>query len=110
MQLYTLLFATTAAATVVMDGEVVAATGTAVQSTNDAQTCAAVEDRVDCSSGVGARDSNFNMTEALCVNRGCCFDDSASASSGPVCFYPTEGKDIEVRSLLRCCVCLLGVE
>ena len=55
-------------------------------------TCAAVRDRVDCSSGVGGSDSGaVKLTQAQCTARGCCFDQSANSS----CFYPTEGRAVQ---------------
>jgi hypothetical protein len=72
-----------------------------------AATCASIQDRVDCSSGVGDPGTKIaNLTEAQCQQRGCCFDASAStrsssSSGGPQCYYGAEGVDVEVVHMIN---------
>jgi hypothetical protein len=84
-----------------------AAHGTTVVAVTDAASCAAIVDRVDCSSGVGSKDSGFGMTQAFCEARGCCFLNATSTggddddSNQPACFYPSEGADVEVVHMIN---------
>ena len=74
---------------------------------NDAATCASIVDRVDCSSGVGSPNSDYNMTREFCEGRGCCFDDnssgggSGSGDQATPCFFPSEGVDVEVVHMIN---------
>jgi len=61
--------------------------------------CATISDRVDCSSGVGNPNSDFNMTQQFCEQRGCCFDNTTDAS--PPCFFPVEGEEVEVVHMIN---------
>ena len=60
--------------------------------------CASIDDRVDCSSGVGSVWHVANLTRDQCNARGCCYDDRTNASS---CYFGAEGKKMKTIHMIN---------
>jgi hypothetical protein len=71
---------------------VLLATFTPTTSAKDCQ----IQNRVDCSSGVGSNFNVHNLTSSECASRGCCFDDSNGE-----CYFASEGLPIKTIHMIN---------